>query len=110
MARKPTVKRDFDPDWYLSEWMQTLHVSQAELGRLTGWSKATVNDVYHGKTSYYRQIVNQVAAALNLLPHELFLTPQDAMAIRNLRRSALSIAAETRNEYTPAPAEITKFG
>src|SRR3546814_16176968 len=51
MARKRENVTVVGPDWFLVDWMRSLHVTQAKLGRETGWSKATVNDIFHGKTS-----------------------------------------------------------
>src|SRR3546814_14547695 len=54
MARKRENVTVVGPDWFLVDWMRSLHVTQAKLGRETGWSKATVQDICHGKPSYYR--------------------------------------------------------
>jgi transcriptional regulator with XRE-family HTH domain len=94
-----------DTDWHLRAWMTTLDVTQAELGRRTGWSKATMNDIFHGRTEYYRAIVNAAADALYIQPYELLMHPDEAMAIRRLRESAVRIAAETRIAYRPEPAK-----
>ena len=102
MPRKATPPRIIGPDWHLADWMTTLQVSQADLGRLTGWSKATVNDIFHGRTEYYRAIINQLADALNLQPFELLMQPDDAMALRRLRETALTIAADPHSAFTPA--------
>ena len=99
MPRKTTPPRTIGPDWHLPEWMAAKRISQADLVRLTGWSKATVNDIYHGRTEYYRAVLNQLAAALNVYPWELLMSPAEAMAILNLRESALTIAAEARAPF-----------
>ena len=102
MPRKSTPHRSIGPDWHLTDWMATLQVSQADLSRLTGWSKATMNDIFHGRTEYYRAVINQLASALKIQPFELLMHPEDAMALRRLRDSALSIAAEPRSVFAPA--------
>ena len=109
MPRKRNPSPPSGADWYLSEWMNTLHVNQATLGRETGWSKATVHDIYHGITGYYRKIVNEAALALNIHPFELLMPPAEAMALRRLRDSALTIAAEERVVFTPAEAPGTRL-
>jgi transcriptional regulator with XRE-family HTH domain len=81
--------------------------SQADMCRMTGWSKATMSDIYNGRTLYYREIVNQVATALEVHPFELLMPPDEAFALRRLRQSALQIAAETRTGYTPPPPGIS---
>jgi transcriptional regulator with XRE-family HTH domain len=74
-------------DWFLKDWMKTLRVSQAKLAKLCDWSPAKMNDIYHGRTSYYRQILNEVATALHLQPWELLMHPADAMVVRQMTRA-----------------------
>ena len=111
MPRKATPVRQIGPDWYLPEWMASLRVTQAELARRCGWSKATANDVYHGKTEYYRVIVNQVAAALEIHPWELLMHPAEAARIKRWRAAfeteSLLRVAEEQASYTapPEPAD-----
>lgn len=115
MPRKATPARAIGPDWYLAEWMASVGVSQAELGRLCDWSKATVNDIYHGKTEYYRAILNRIARALKVEPWELLMPVEQAMQIRRLRAavdSELQLrAAEERAAYKAPdpdpPARLT---
>lgn len=75
-------------DWYLNDWLQTLQVSQAELVRRTDYPKAKVSDLATGKQRYNRDILNDIANALNLKPHELLMHPSDAMAQRRIKRLA----------------------
>lgn len=97
------------PDWYLADWMRTLRVSQADLVKRTGWGKSQTNDLYHGRTEFYRKVAIEAAHALNLQLHELFMHPDDAMAIRQMlhaqRRFAdsptLSAVAEEPLSYDP---------
>lgn len=93
------VARSEGPDWFLQEWMRTLRVRQADLVRATDWSESTVNDIYHGRTEYYRALVNTLAGALHIEPFELLMHPDEAMALRRLRDSAFSIAAERRMPF-----------
>lgn len=80
-------------DWYLTDWLKTLHVSQAELGRRTDYPKAKVSDLVTGKQRYNRDILNDIANALNIKPHELLMHPSDAMAIRRMRILAEQMVA-----------------
>jgi transcriptional regulator with XRE-family HTH domain len=82
--RKPKPPAGPGHDWYLQQWMKTLRVRQAQLGERCGWGKSKTNDVYHGRTIYTRDIVNEVADALNLHPWELLMHPDDAMAVRRM--------------------------
>lgn len=111
MPKKSSSGRTSGPDWFLPEWMASLRVTQADLCRATGWSKATANDIYHGKTEYYRAIVNQLADALHVQPWELLMSPEDAHHIRRLRAAAADEyalrVAESGQTYKPGnePAE-----
>jgi hypothetical protein len=63
-----------------------------------------MNDIYHGKTSYYRQILNEAARALNVQPFELLMPPEEAHHVRRLRAAVetehrLRAIAEQRSEY-----------
>lgn len=80
------------PDWYLKEWLAFLGKRQASLVNELGWDKARANHVYHGKQAYKRDLVNEVSQWLEIQPYELLMPPQEAVALRNLRASALQIA------------------
>lgn len=71
-------------DWYLKDWLKTLQVSQADLVRKTDYPKAKVSDLVTGKQRYNRDILNEIADALNLYPYELLMHPEDAMAQRQM--------------------------
>jgi transcriptional regulator with XRE-family HTH domain len=75
-------------DWYLKEWLAATHTSQAELCRRTDYPKAKVSDLVTGKQRYNRDILNDVANALNVYPFELLMPPADAMARRRMERLA----------------------
>jgi len=75
-------------DWYLKEWLDTLQVSQADLVRATDYPKAKVSDLVTGKQRYNRDILNDIASALNIYPHELLMHPADAMSQRRIKRLA----------------------
>lgn len=75
-------------DWYLADWLKSLQVSQAELGRLTDYPKAKVSDLVTGKQRYNRDILNDISSALHIKPHELLMHPEDAMAVRRMRSLA----------------------
>jgi hypothetical protein len=79
------------PDWYLSDWMRTLKVSQAKLAAECDWTPSTMHGIYHGRTNYYREIVNLIASKLNIQPYELLMHPEQAMAVRKMQASAAEI-------------------
>lgn len=74
-------------DWYLKEWLDSSKTSQAELGRRTDYPKAKVSDLVTGKQRYNRDILNDIAKALNLYPYELLMHPDDAMAQRRMLKA-----------------------
>jgi transcriptional regulator with XRE-family HTH domain len=94
MPRKKIPKKDIAPDWFLREWMAALRVKPVDLVKETGMSKATISDIVNGRTHYYRALVNLMAQVLHIEPFELLMHPDQAHALRRLRASALSIAAE----------------
>lgn len=81
-------------DWYLSDWLKTLGKRQVDIERDLEWNKARVSLMARGKQPYDRESVNELSEYLHLRPYELLMHPEDAMALRRLRESALQIAAE----------------
>lgn len=109
MARKTSRSlppRAATPDWYLPEWMATLKVKQAALAKECGWNNSTMHGIYHGRTEYYREIVNLIAGKLNIQPYELLMHPDEAMALRRLRETALTIAADNTGGKPPSPLRV----
>ena len=75
-------------DWYLKEWLAATNTSQADLVRLTDYPKAKVSDLVTGKQRYNRDILNDVANALNVYPFELLMHPSEAFARRRITKLA----------------------
>lgn len=75
-------------DWYLKEWLAALQKRQADIVRDLGWNKARISLMLRGKQPYDRDSINELATYLNLSPHELLMHPEDAMALRRMRRDA----------------------
>lgn len=75
-------------DWYLREWLATLGKKQADIVRDLGWNKARISLMLRGKQPYDRDSLNELAAYLHLMPHELLMHPADAMALRQLKIAA----------------------
>src|SRR5690348_204233 len=69
-------------NWYLREWMDMLGVKQKDMIVRTGWSKASMSQLYNNKQDYSPKIVNEAATALNVEPFELLMKPERAMALR----------------------------
>lgn len=90
MARKSAKSKGIGPEqpnWFLPEWMKVKRVTQAKLARACDWTNSTMHGIYHGRTEYYREIVNLLASKLNIEPHELLMHPDRAMAIRRFEQS-----------------------
>lgn len=109
MARRGIPKGPVN--WYLREWMEACDIkgrgAQSKMMKLTGWSKATMSQLYSGQQDYSPKLVNEAAAALNAEPWELLMPPERAMAMRRLREDAIRIAADNP---TPSPATPVQTG
>lgn len=93
MARKTSKPpRNLSHHWYLSEWANRLGVRQKDAIDKLGWSKAQASDLFTGKQRYTQDLVDQVAAWLQLAPYELLMSPDDAFAIRDMRASAARVS------------------
>ena len=82
-----------EPDWHLQAWMREKGKIQADLVRELGWDKAKASFLWNGKQPYRKDLVNQVAEWLDIEPFELLMPPSEAKALRQLRETALAIAA-----------------
>ena len=92
------MTRPSEQDWYLPEWMASLDMSQADLRRETGWSKAKMSELVNGVSRYNRDVVNLLAHVMHLRTYELLLHPDDAFAIRKIRETVVAVAAEKPRE------------
>lgn len=83
--------------WYLNEWMAARGMegrgAQAKMMELTGWSKATMSQLYNGTQDYSPKIIAEAAKALGVEEFELLMHPERANAMRQLRASAEQIVA-----------------
>lgn len=99
-------------DWYLKEWLATLRKTQAFLVRETDYPKAKVSDLVTGKQRYNRDIIEDVAKALNIQPFELLMHPDDAMKYRRMRIAAEEMVTpphmgEARDTYAAVAGRKT---
>jgi hypothetical protein len=79
--------------WFLRDWMRVMNVeSQVMLQELTGWSKAKASMLVNDKQDFNSEVLTEAAHALNVKPYELLMPPEDAMALRDFRRSARVIS------------------
>jgi transcriptional regulator with XRE-family HTH domain len=91
--------------WHLAEWMAALRASQADMMERAGWSKATASLLYNCRQDLSSKLIFEAALALNIEPFELFMLPEQAMALRRLRDDAIRIAADKRNIWGHFPAD-----
>lgn len=85
-------------NWFLREWMAVQGIkTQADMMRLTDWSKATMSQLYSGKQGYSPKIVKEAARALGIEEYELLMHPEQAMAYRRLRRDALRVVETAKS-------------
>ena len=82
-------------DWFLRQWLRSLGKRQADLVRDLELNKAKVSLTANGKQPYDRDLINSVSAYLNIAPFELLMHPDDAMALRGLRKEALKVVASS---------------
>jgi hypothetical protein len=93
MARRGIPKGPVN--WYLKEWMDSCGLTgrgaQARMMERTGWTKASMSQLYNGTQDYSPRIINDAAAALQIEPFELLLPPERAMNLRRLQAAAEGI-------------------
>lgn len=86
--------------WYLREWMDACGLegrgAQARMMELTGWSRASMSQLYNGTQDYSPKIVDEAATALKIEPFELLMPPERAMALRRIQIDAREIAEVSR--------------
>lgn len=93
MARRGIPKGPVN--WYLKEWMAASGLegrgAQTRMMELTGWSKATMSQLFNGTQDYSPKVVNEAASALRVEPFELLMHPDRAMALRRFQASAQGV-------------------
>ncbi len=91
-------------NWYLREWMEVCNLSgrgaQAKMCELTGWSKATMSQLYNGSQDYSPKIIAEAAQALHIEEYELLMLPERAMRLRRIVEDATKIAEEAAEAPT----------
>lgn len=93
------------PLWYLQEWFATQDKIQRTLITELGWLPAKANKVWHGLQEPKPSEMHEIAALLNIRPHELMMHPDEAMRIRRLEAAVREVAKE---EAAAAPAADKK--
>lgn len=94
-------------DWHLQEWMAYAKKRQAHLVSDLGWSRRRASEVFNGDQPYKRETVNELSDWLQIEPFELLLPPEEAIALRQLRSSALRIAQDISTSSTKPSSRKT---
>ena len=66
--------------------------SQTRMMELTGWSKATMSQLYNNTQDYSPKVLTEAARALNAEEWELLMPPERAMRLRRIQADATEIA------------------
>ena len=82
-------------DWFLKEWLKATGKKQADVVRDLDWNKAKVSLMIRGLQPYTREEVNELAAYLEIRPHELLQHPEDVFATRRIRQEMIRLAHAT---------------
>jgi transcriptional regulator with XRE-family HTH domain len=110
MARRGIPKNGIN--WFLPEWMAACGLSgrgsQAKMMELTGWSRATMSQLYNGKQDYSPEILNEAAKALNVEPYELLMQPDKAMLLRQALANARQIVEMVNESDEAQKAELQR--
>lgn len=88
-------------DWFLKEWAACRGKIQADLVGDLGFHKNAAFRIWHGKQPYRRDLVNRIAAWLQIEPYELLMPPEEAVGLRHLRETALAIATSHTGPRVP---------
>ena len=96
--------------WFLTEWMDSLGVNQAQMIERAGWSKTTASLLYNRQQDHNPALVAAAAHALHIEQFELFMLPEEAFHIRRLRQAVdeehrLRLVAEERREFAAQPPD-----
>lgn len=88
------VRKD-DSDWFLKEWLAHFGKKQADIQRDLGWSKNRASIVVNSQQPYGREDVRVLSEWLGIRSFELLMKPEEALALRRLRETAVEIARST---------------
>jgi transcriptional regulator with XRE-family HTH domain len=113
MARRGIPKAGVS--WYLVEWMAARGLqgrgAQAKMMELTGWSKATMSQLYNGTQDYSPKYIAEAAKALGIEEYELLMPPEKANNLRKLRAAAEQIVSEVPpSPPSPPAAPVESLG
>lgn len=110
MARRGIPKGPIS--WYLPEWMEACGLkgrgAQAKMSKLTGWSKATMSQLYNGTQDYSPAVIRTAATALSVREYELLMHPDEAMMIRRALKAIREVQLAPVANEPPATEDDLK--
>ena len=92
--KRSTPPSELGHRWFLADWAAHFFKRQADAQRELGWTKSQASRLWTGKQRYTQDLVDQAARWLGIAAWELLMPPNQALAIRRFRESAMAIAAE----------------
>lgn len=81
-------------DWYFREWLAHQGKSANQLVADLDFHRTTAYRLLRGDQPYRKDFVVAIARWLNIRPYELLMPPEEAMALRRLKQTAMAIAAD----------------
>lgn len=82
------------PLWFLQEWFATQEKIQRTLVTELDWLPGKAHKIWHGIQEPRVSEIHDIAALLNIKPHELLMHPEEAMRIRRLEAALKEVASE----------------
>ncbi len=83
------------PLWYLQEWFATQDKIQRTLITELGWLPAKAYKVWHSLQEPKLSEMHEIAALLNIRPHELMMPPEEAFRTRRLEAAVREVVQDT---------------
>lgn len=90
-------------DWYLKEWLHSARKKQSDIVKDLDWNKAKVSLMVRGLQPYTRDEVNELAAYLEIEPHELLMPPERAHRIRRLQTDMIRLVHDAEEAERQEP-------
>lgn len=77
---------------FLQEWFDTLGKRQHALITDLGWAPQKANRIWHRLQPLRDGEIGEIAALLNIRPHELLMRPDEAMRLRRIEATMREVA------------------
>lgn len=94
-------------DWYLKEWFATVGLKQRDLITKLDYQPAAAHRLWHSLQPYRRDHVAEISALLNIQPWELLMPPEEAMALRQLKKAIAGVSLPAVEKADEPSAALT---